>query len=238
MTSLLEIEGLAVSYGGFKVLDDVSLHVSAKEIVALFGHNGAGKSSLMKAVLGLTPSARGQIKFRGRQITGASTQYLTSLGIAMVPQGLGVFPNLTVWENLKLGMLAANVRAESDEGQKRLQRVFKHLPLLKERINDKAGRLSGGQQQMVSIGRALAAAPSLLLMDEPSIGLSPRVVHEVMELVRRLRDETGVGVLLVEQNVRQALKIAERVYVMKAGKIILETTPEKLTDLKSLWELF
>jgi branched-chain amino acid transport system ATP-binding protein len=235
---MLQVENLSAGYGSLNVLDRVSLAVEEGEVVALFGHNGAGKSTLLKTIFGLIGDAQGEITFRGERILNAPPRTLTSRGIAFVPQGRGVFPNLTVAENLRLGLHAAGISAASAEGKCRLERVFQHLPLLRERLHERAGRLSGGQQQMVSIGRALALGPSLLLMDEPSIGLSPRVVQDVVRLVRQLRVEAGLAVLLVEQNVRQALRVAQRAYVMKAGVVILEATPEQLTARKSLWELF
>jgi branched-chain amino acid transport system ATP-binding protein len=235
---MLRVKDLSAGYGSLNVLDRVSLGVEASEVVALFGHNGAGKTTLLKAIFGLLGDARGEVSFRDENILNQAPKNLTSHGIALVPQGRGVFANLTVAENLRLGLLAAGVKANSAEGERRLERVFQHLPLLRERFHERAGRLSGGQQQMVSIGRALVLGPSLLLMDEPSIGLSPKIVQEVMHLVRRLRDEAGLAVLLVEQNVRHALKVAQRVYVLKAGTVILETTPQQLSDLKSLWDLF
>jgi branched-chain amino acid transport system ATP-binding protein len=235
---MLRVENLSAGYGSLNVLDQVSLDVNEGEVVALFGHNGAGKSTLLRTIFGLVGGARGEIRFRGERILNAPPQTLTGRGIAFVPQGRGVFANLTVAENLRLGLLAAGISADSVEGKRRFERVVQHLPLLRERFHERAGRLSGGQQQMVSIGRALALGPSLLLMDEPSIGLSPKIVQEVIQLVRRLRDEAGLAVLLVEQNVRQALRVAQRIYVMKTGVVILETTPQQLTDRKSLWELF
>jgi branched-chain amino acid transport system ATP-binding protein len=235
---MLQVENLSAGYGSLNVLDRVSLGIEESEVVALFGHNGAGKTTLLKAIFGLLDGIHGEMRFRGESILNTSPKARTSRGIAYVPQGRGVFANLTVAENLRLGLFAAGISADSTEGKRRFERVFQHLPLLRERLHERAGRLSGGQQQMVSIGRALALSPSLLLMDEPSIGLSPRIVQEVMQLVRRLREEAGLAVLLVEQNVRQALRVAQRVYVMKAGTMILESTPKHLTELKSLWELF
>lgn len=236
---MLEIEGLSAGYPGVPVLNNISLMISDNEIVALFGHNGAGKSTLLKAIFGLLLNSKGKSSFNGQDTLGKRPEQLTRLGLAMVPQDKGIFPNLTVGENLKLGLWASGTMKDSDaESERRLERVFYRLPMLRKRWGERAGNLSGGQQQMVSIGRALLCQPALLLLDEPSVGLSPKMVEETMELVHQLQIDEGISVLLVEQNVNQALAVANRVYVLKNGQIIWQGHPELLKDAHSLWNLF
>lgn len=238
---LLEVERLSAGYPDVPVVHGVSLVVDAGEVVALFGHNGAGKSTLLKGLFGaLGRWCSGGVSFKGKAVSGSSTRELTRLGMALVPQEQGVFPSLTVAENMRMGFWASGLRGAGarDELHRRLERTFHYLPLLRERWTERAGNLSGGQQQMVSIGRALLAGPSLLLLDEPSTGLAPKLVEDIMELVRRLREEEGLSVLLVEQNVGQALAVSDRIYLMKEGELIREARPDDLKDSQELWALF
>lgn len=238
---LLEVEGLNAGYPEVPVVAGVNLSVDAGEIVALFGHNGAGKSTLLKGLFGaLGRWCSGRVTFKGQAVGGSSTRALTRLGMALVPQEQGVFPSLTVAENLQMGFWASGLHGAGarEEQRRRMERTFRYLPLLQERWSERAGNLSGGQQQMVSIGRALLAGPSLLMLDEPSTGLAPKLVEDMMELVRRLREEEGMSVLLVEQNVGQALAVADRIYLMKEGELIREARPGELSDSQELWALF
>jgi len=237
---MLQVEGFHAGYPDLPVVADAALSVGKGEIVALFGHNGAGKSTLLKGLFGALGKCRGEVRVQDQRIRHWSSRELTRLGVALVPQERGVFPSLTVQENLQMGFWASGVpraRAQQEQ-QARLERTFRYLPLLRERWREKAGTLSGGQQQMVSIGRALLAGPSLLMLDEPSTGLAPNLVEDIMQLIRQLRDEENLSVLLVEQNVGQALAIADRIYLMKEGRIIRETRPAQLTDPQELWALF
>ncbi|ROO26890.1 ABC transporter ATP-binding protein [Salinisphaera orenii] len=234
---MLSVHDFHAGYPSVPVVSGAELRVERGEIVSLFGHNGAGKSTLMKGVFGVLGDCRGEVRFNDTAVAGASTRSLMRRGMVLVPQERGVFPSLTVAENLRMGFWASgeSARAEYD---RRLARTLGYLPILDERKDDRAGELSGGQQQMVSIGRALLAGPKLLLLDEPSTGLAPNLVDDIMALVTRLREEEGLSVLLVEQNVGQALAVSDRVYLMKGGRIIHEATPDQLTSSRSLWDLF
>jgi branched-chain amino acid transport system ATP-binding protein len=233
---MLRVEHVSGGYAHVPVLEDVSCELRQGEIVAIFGHNGAGKSTLMKLLFGLLRGVEGKVELDGRDLTRATPREHTRAGVAFVPQEQGVFPRLTVGENLRMGLWArsggqGNEAAAFDE-------VFRYLPILQERWNARAGDLSGGQQQMLSIARALVTRPRLLLLDEPSTGLAPTLVKDVMELVQRIKEEGGVSVLLVEQNVAAALAIADRAYLMKSGRIIRAARPEELNDAATLWSLF
>lgn len=237
---MLRVEGFCAGYPGVPVVSDVDLSLAKGEIVSLFGHNGAGKSTFLKGLFGALSSCSGNVYVESDRLRGRSPRKMTQLGLALVPQEQGVFPNLTVGENLQMGFWASQVprtQAKQERG-KRLERTFHYLPLLRERWAEKAGALSGGQQQMVSIGRALLVGPALLMLDEPSTGLAPKLVEDVMRLISQLRDEEGLTVLLVEQNVGQALSISDRLYLMKEGRIIREAHPAELADSRELWDLF
>ncbi|MBI2160315.1 MAG: ABC transporter ATP-binding protein [Candidatus Rokubacteria bacterium] len=218
----MEVNGLQAEYRDIPVLWEVSLHVRAGEIVALVGSNGAGKTTLLKVLSGLREGflkvARGTLRFGGEGLWGLDPARIVRRGIAHVPEGRHLFPGLTVLENLRLGAYLLASRREAAEA---LERVIGMLPLLGERRRQLAGTLSGGEQQLVAIGRALMQRPTLLMLDEPSVGLAPRMVATVFELVRRIR-AGGVSVLLVEQNVRQALALADRAYVLENGRVVLE----------------
>ena len=214
---LLSVEGIETFYGGIQALKGVSLAVPEGSIVTLLGANGAGKSTTLKSISGLVPPARGTVTFSGRRIDGLPSEKIVRLGISHVPEGRELFPELTVLENLKMGAYTRTDRRAVGRG---LERVQAHFPILAERRLQLAGTLSGGEQQMLAIGRALIARPSLLLLDEPSLGLAPKFITRIFQTLRELRQE-GKTILLVEQNARQALQIADRGYVMERGRIVL-----------------
>jgi len=223
---LLEVRDLNVSYGDAHVLWDVCLHVEEGAIVSLVGANGAGKSTLLKAISGLVRPQAGEIVFRGRSIRGAAPQEIVSIGISHVPEGRGLFTQMTVLENLELGAYPAGVRARMRES---LEYAFGLFPRLRERSRQKAGSLSGGEQQMLAIGRAVMARPALLILDEPSLGLSPMVVKAMFELMRTLNGQ-GVTILLVEQNIHQALQVARHAFVLQTGRVVMQGPGRELLD--------
>jgi branched-chain amino acid transport system ATP-binding protein len=230
MTALLDIQGLKAGYGRTEVLHGIDLQVHAGEIVALLGSNGAGKSTLNNTVCGLVPARAGRVTFAGEDLTHRHYRRIVQAGLIQVPEGRRIFPNLTVMENLELG---AFTRARERRAQN-LERVFTTFPRLAERVTQKAGTMSGGEQQMLAIGRGLMAEPKLLILDEPSLGLSPLLVQEMFALIARLRTE-GLSILLVEQNVAQSLAIADRAVVMENGERRFEGRPDALlasADLK------
>ena len=214
MTALLDIRGLRGGYGAVEVLRGVDLHVDSGEIVALLGSNGAGKSTLNHVLCGIYPAWGGQVRFDGQDLSGAHYRDVVRAGLIQVPEGRKIFPNLSVLENLELGSFT---RARARRAQN-LEHVFATFPRLKERLGQLAGTMSGGEQQMLAIGRGLMAEPRLLILDEPSLGLSPLLVEEMFSLIGRLNAE-GLAVLLVEQNVGQSLEIARRAYVLENGAI-------------------
>jgi branched-chain amino acid transport system ATP-binding protein len=224
---VLTLRNVESGYGSLKVLRHVSLHVSRGEIVSIIGANGAGKTTLLRTVLGLLRAQGGEILFEDRDITAARTESIVRGGCSLVPEGRQVFAPMTVRENLLLGATARLGRGEALRVEEDLDRVFALFPRLLERAKQLAGTLSGGEQQMLALGRALMARPTLILLDEPSMGLAPMVVKEIFQIIRRLREE-GNTVLLVEQNARAALKIANRGYVLENGRIILEASAELL----------
>ena len=229
MTALLDIQGLRGGYGRVEVLRGVDLRVNAGEMVALLGSNGAGKSTLNKMVCGLCPAWSGSVRFDGQDLSGAHYREVVKAGLIQVPEGRKVFPNLSVLENLELGSFTrARERRASN-----LEKVFGIFPRLRERIRQNAGTMSGGEQQMLAIGRGLMAEPVLLILDEPSLGLSPLLVEEMFTLIRRLRDD-GLAVLLVEQNVGQSLEIADRAYVLENGSVRFSGKPDELLDSDEL----
>jgi branched-chain amino acid transport system ATP-binding protein len=234
--AVLKAESLRVGYGGKPVVLDVALELRASEVLCVIGHNGAGKSTLMKALFGLVPPEAGHVLVDGERLPHHLPRTLAARGIAMVPEGRGIFPGLTVKEIFALGMWSAGVPAE--QRAERVDWVFSVLPPVRDFYNKRAGLLSGGQQQMVSIGRAILAQPRCLLMDEPSIGLAPKLFQDLMQPIRALQQQRGMSILLIEQNVREALKVSDRVVVMKAGAIILEAMPGELKDNARLMELY
>ncbi len=230
---LLQLQGVRSGYGAVEVLRGVDLHVSTGEIVALLGSNGAGKSTLNQVLSGLLPVWAGQIVFDGQDISGWHYPRIVQAGLIQVPEGRKVFPNLSVRENLELGSYA---RARPHR-RRNLDRVFSIFPRLSERQSQLAGTMSGGEQQMLAIGRGLMAEPKLIILDEPSLGLSPLLVEEMFTLVGRLHAQ-GLSVLLVEQNVAQSLDIAQRAYVMENGLIRFSGTPQDLLASASLRQAY
>jgi branched-chain amino acid transport system ATP-binding protein len=221
---LLEVKGLDVSYGDVQALWDVSLQVEEGAIIALVGANGAGKTTLLKTISGLIHARKGDILFSGKSLKNIRPQEIVDRGITHVPEGRRLFADLTVMENLKLGAYIPSARPFFAES---LERVFSLFPVLKNRQNQRAGTLSGGEQQMLAIGRALMARPKLVMLDEPSLGLSPLLVKAVFELISTL-NEQKLTILLVEQNVNQALKIAHYAYVLKTGQIVMSGRGDEL----------
>ncbi len=223
MTALLQLRGLRGGYGRVEVLRGVDLDVQPGEIVALLGSNGAGKSTLNNIVSGIIPASAGTVIFDGQDIANHHYRDIVKAGLIQVPEGRKVFPNLSVLENLELGSFTrARARRASN-----LSRVFAIFPRLKERLRQRAGTMSGGEQQMLAIGRGLMAEPRLLILDEPSLGLSPLLVEEMFTLIKRLHGE-GLAVLLVEQNVGQSLDIAQRAFVLENGGMRFNGTPAEL----------
>jgi branched-chain amino acid transport system ATP-binding protein len=222
--ALLEVEGLEAQYGWTKVLHGVSFSVEEGAIATILGANGAGKTTTLRAVCGMVRVA-GEIRFDGRRITGAPTEDVVRLGIAHVPEGRGTFMQLTVEENLKLGAYA---RRERGSLGRNLDRVFEYFPVLRERRQQIAGSLSGGEQQMLAVARALMLGPRLLLLDEPSLGLAPLVVREILRIVRAINREERVAILLVEQNAALALGLADRVFLLETGRVVMEGPSEVL----------
>ncbi len=227
---MLEIENLRGGYGQVEVLRGISMNIGEGEIVAVLGSNGAGKSTLNNTLSGIIPPIAGRISFDGKEITRARYTDIVAAGLIQVPEGRRVFPNLTVEENLELGSyLRGGVRRRQN-----IERVFAIFPRLKERIAQRAGTLSGGEQQMLAIGRGLMGEPRLLILDEPSLGLSPLLVEEMFALIKRLNEE-GLTILLVEQNVGQSLEISGRAFVLENGAVVFSGTPDELlsnSDLK------
>ena len=220
---MLELQDLHLSYGGIRALKGVSIQVNEGEIVSLIGANGAGKSTTLRAISGLERAQSGKILYNGEDITGKPSKYMVQKGLILVPEGRLIFPDMTVLENLKIGAYLRNDRdVEAD-----IQRMYALFPRLKERAWQMAGTLSGGEQQMLAVGRALMSKPKLLMMDEPSLGLAPLVVKDIFSIIRTIRD-SGVTVLLIEQNANAALKIADRGYVLETGRITLEGSSREL----------
>ena len=215
---LLRAKDITVHYGKAIAVDSISLEVAEGAVVTIIGANGAGKSTILKALSGLIPLTSGEIWFLDRRIDGMAPFHIVNLGLVHIPEGRRLFPYLTVLSNLKLG---ASLRKDKAGIEKDMDEVFEYFPILWERRNQKAGTLSGGEQQMLAIARSLMAKPKLLLMDEPSLGLAPILVNELVPVIRNI-NERGVGVLLVEQNVPLALQVAKRAYALQVGKIILE----------------
>jgi branched-chain amino acid transport system ATP-binding protein len=226
MGTLLSVKNLKVSYGGINAVKGIDLQVDQGELVALIGANGAGKSSSLKAIAGvLTPSA-GEIQFSGHSTEKLPAYDLVKLGLGMVPEGRGVFKRMTILENLQMG---AFLKKDAKAVQQKLEEIYSYFPRLKERLSQLAGTLSGGEQQMVAMGRAMMAEPQLLLLDEPSMGLSPIMVETIFDVIRNL-SASGMTILLVEQNARLALQIANRAYVMESGLITLSGSGKELLE--------
>ncbi len=222
---MLTVKGISARYGSLQVLRRVSFHLEEGEIVALIGSNGAGKSTLLRTISGLQKAFEGEILFRGNAIAGKSPERIVALGLVQVPEARQLFPNMTVLENLELGAYLRGRKSVRES----LDEVLPLFPILSERRRQKAGTLSGGEQQMLSIGRALMAKPQLLVLDEPSMGLAPLIMEEIYRIIGDLH-KSGTTVLLVEQNAMGALAIAERAYVLETGRIVLSGNAEELME--------
>ncbi|CAN5445554.1 ABC transporter ATP-binding protein [soil metagenome] len=223
---LLEVKDLRVEYGGIKALKGISLRVFAGEVVAMIGANGAGKTTTLKTIAGLLPVAGGTISFAGAPLLGRSTEALVAAGISLVPEGRAIFPNLSVRENLELGAYTHRDRTIIDETLSDVTQLF---PRLGERMTQEGGTLSGGEQQMLAIGRAMMARPALLLLDEPSLGIAPKLVQQIFEAIKKIA-AAGVTILVVEQNTRIALASSQRAYVLRTGEIALEGPSSELAQ--------
>jgi len=226
-TPLLELKDVHTYYGKIHALKGVSLTVNEGEVVTLIGSNGAGKSTTLRTISGLLQPRQGEVKLRGRSIVGVPPHKVVLEGVGHVPEGRGVFPVLTVLENLEMG---AYLLSDNDEIDRRMQMVFTIFPRLRERVSQKGGTLSGGEQQMLAIGRALMQNPRVLLLDEPSMGLAPLLVEEIFNIIRRLNAEQQTTILLVEQNAQAALQVANRAYVLETGRISVSGDAQTLLN--------
>ena len=228
--AMLEIKDLKVSYGMIQAIKGISFEVNKGEVIALIGANGAGKTTILHTITGLLNADSGSVTYEGKDITRMPGHKIVSMGIAHVPEGRRVFANMTVLQNLKLGAYTRKDKAEIAET---LEMVYTRFPRLKERKNQLAGTLSGGEQQMLAMGRALMSHPQIILMDEPSMGLSPIFVNEIFDIIEEV-SKSGTTVLLVEQNAKKALSIADRAYVLETGNIVLEGKASELLDNDSI----
>ena len=224
--AMLSIENLEVYYGAINAIKGISFDVEQGEIIALIGANGAGKTTILHTITGLVAAKHGSIKFKDKELTKTPAHKIVSMGMAHVPEGRRVFAELSVYENLRLGAYTRKDKAEISQS---LETVFKRFPRLEERRNQSAGTLSGGEQQMLAMGRALMSKPSIILMDEPSMGLSPLYVSEIFDIIQEI-NKSGTTVLLVEQNAKKALSIANRAYVLETGKIVLSGDAKQLMN--------
>lgn len=227
---MLEVKNLQVYYGVIQAIKDVSFTVNEGEVIALIGANGAGKTTILHTITGLIAAKGGEVIYEGTDLQKIPAHKIVSMGIAHVPEGRHVFAQLTVYENLLMGAFTRNDKAEIEES---LEGVYQRFPRLKERKNQMAGTLSGGEQQMLAMGRALMSKPRIVLMDEPSMGLSPILVEEIFDIIKSI-SKSGTTVLLVEQNAKKALSIADRAYVLETGKIVLTDDAKKLMDNESV----
>jgi len=230
MSTILDIKDLEVSYGLIKAIKGVSFHVDEGEVVSLIGANGAGKTTILHAISGILPKVNGSVSFEGKDITHVKAHELVYMGMAHVPEHRRIFKELTVFENIQMGFYSRKSKKEFDES---LEMVYEYFPRLKERQKQISGTLSGGELQMLAMGRALMSKPKMILMDEPSMGLSPLYVNTIFEIIQRVNKE-GTTILLVEQNAKKALSIANRAYVLETGKISLEGTGEELLNDESV----
>ena len=224
---MLSVENVSAGYGGILAIQSVSMNVQHGEIVVLIGANGAGKSTLLRTISGALRPKEGQVVYQDRKIDGVKPYVIVKMGLVQIPEGRGILSRMSVKENLEMG---AYLRSDKNEIAKDLEQVFEKFPRLKERLDQNAGTLSGGEQQMLAIGRALMAKPRLLLMDEPSLGLAPVLVEFIIETIHELRAKDGYTILLVEQNANQALTVADRAYVMETGRIVLEGDSRELRN--------
>ncbi len=228
--AMLEVKDLKVNYGMIQAIKGVSFEVNEGEVIALIGANGAGKTTILHTITGLLTPKAGSVVFEGQEITKIPAHKIVSLGMAHVPEGRRVFAELSVYENLQLG---AYTRKDKQEIEETLKMVYERFPRLEERKNQRAGTLSGGEQQMLAMGRALMSRPKIIVMDEPSMGLSPILINEIFDIIQTV-SASGTTVLLVEQNAKKALSIADRAYVLETGKIVLEGDAKKLMNDDSI----
>jgi len=233
--ALLTLTNIESAYGPVKAIRGVSLEVKKGQIVTLLGSNGAGKTTLLKTISGIMDPVRGSVEFAKEDITGIESSDIVKKGISHVPEGREVFPLLTVYENLMMG---AYTRKDRDGVARDLEQAYRYFPILKERDNQAAGLLSGGQQQMLAIARALLADPQMILMDEPSLGLSPKLTKEIFEIIRMINRDSGRSILLVEQNARIALQTADFGYIMENGRIVMQDTCERLMQKDDIQEFY
>ncbi len=233
--TILKIDSLVSSYGLIKALKGISIEVKQGELVSLLGSNGAGKSTLLKSIVGMVRVESGSINFQGTELVGKKSHQIIPLGISLVPEGRKIFADQTVEENLEIGTFFT--RNDKVRNQQLREQVYETFPRLKERRTQMGGTLSGGEQQMLAVGRAMMSAPKLLLLDEPSMGLAPLIVEQVFHVIRKIK-ETGVTILLVEQNARMALKVSDRAYVLSTGHITAEDTGVNMLDSDVLREAY
>lgn len=231
---MLKVRDLVVAYGGIEALKGISIDVPEGKIVTLIGANGAGKSTLLRTIMGLEKPRSGSVEYNEENLKGLNSQHIVTRGITLVPEGRRVFPNLTVLENLRIG---AYLRKDEDGILKDIQRIYELFPRLEERNWQMAGTLSGGEQQMLALGRALMCRPKLIMMDEPSLGLAPLVIKEIFNIIRRI-NESGTTVLLVEQNANMALKVAHHAYVLETGRIKMEGSGRELLENEEIKEAY
>ena len=231
---MLKVRDLVVAYGGIEALKGISVDVPDGKIVTLIGANGAGKSTLLRTIMGLEKPRSGSVEYNEENLKGLNSQHIVTRGITLVPEGRRVFPNLTVLENLRIG---AYLRKDEDGILKDIQRIYELFPRLEERNWQMAGTLSGGEQQMLALGRALMCRPKLIMMDEPSLGLAPLVIKEIFNIIRRI-NESGTTVLLVEQNANMALKVAHHAYVLETGNIKMEGSGKELLENEEIKEAY
>jgi branched-chain amino acid transport system ATP-binding protein len=232
---ILELANVEASYGPVQALRGVSLSVIKNQLVTVLGANGAGKSTILKTISGIIDPSKGQIRFGSEEIQGRDPDWIVRRGIGHSPEGREVFPFLSVEENLRMG---AYTRSDADGVAKDVEMVYGYFPILKERARQEAGLLSGGQQQMLAIGRALLSRPRLMLMDEPSLGLSPLLTQEIFRIIVRINREQGTTILLVEQNANMALEVGDRGYVLEVGRIVMEDTCKRLAENKDVQEFY
>ncbi len=231
---MLKVRDLVVAYGGIEALKGISIDVPEGQIVTLIGANGAGKSTLLRTIMGLEKPRSGSVEYNEENLKGLNSQHIVTRGITLVPEGRRVFPNLTVLENLRIG---AYLRKDEEGILKDIQRIYELFPRLEERNWQMAGTLSGGEQQMLALGRALMCRPKLIMMDEPSLGLAPLVIKEIFNIIRRI-NESGTTVLLVEQNANMALKVAHHAYVLETGRIKMEGSGRELLENEEIKEAY
>ena len=231
---MLKVENLVVSYGGIEALKGISLNVPEGKIITLIGANGAGKSTLLRTIIGLVKPESGKISYNEKEITALNSQKIVTTGITLVPEGRRVFSNLTVLENLKIGAYMRNDKAEIEQD---IEWIYSLFPRLKERYWQLAGTLSGGEQQMLAVGRALMCRPKLIMMDEPSLGLAPLVIKDIFRIIQEINAK-GMTILLIEQNANMALKIADWAYVLETGRITMEGTGKELLENPQIREAY